>query len=59
MNDKAEDDKKCYDPEIIFEKDGEWFFYDETWSFFYGPFPSKEVCERALTEYAKELNNEE
>lgn len=61
MSNKTEVDQSdvgYYDPEIVFEKNGEWFFYDETWSFAEGPFPSKEVCEKALEAYAEKLSED-
>ena len=35
-----------------------WYFWDETWSWAYGPYPSKGKSEQALNEYGKELNKE-
>lgn len=35
----------------IFKKKGKWYFWDETWTDFYGPFESKEECKKALKSY--------
>lgn len=32
-------------------EDGSWYFYDEVWTNEYGPYPSKEKCDAALSNY--------
>ena len=34
---------------------GKWYFWDEVWAYTHGPFDTKEVCDRACTEYAETL----
>jgi len=32
-----------------------WYFWDETWSYRYGPFCNRKAAELALVKYAKQL----
>ena len=32
-----------------------WYFYNETWSYSYGPYPTKEKCQQELIKYAENL----
>jgi hypothetical protein len=41
--------------ELIFEKDGEWFFWDETWTYAHGPYESYEETEKAQKRYCEWL----
>lgn len=45
------------DPIYQHPKDGQWYFYDETWSDCLGPFPSEEDARRELEEYVEWLEN--
>ncbi len=35
----------------VFEKDGKWYFWDETWSELSEPFDSEEECREELNKY--------
>jgi ABC-type ATPase with predicted acetyltransferase domain len=35
----------------IFEENGQWFFWDETWSDPYGPYASRKEAVEALRKY--------
>ena len=37
----------------IFEKDGEWFFWDETWVYDYGPYFSEYSVHLMLVKYCE------
>lgn len=41
----------------VFQDGNEWFFWDETWTQFLGPFTSEEEAERASQEYANYLTS--
>jgi hypothetical protein len=43
-------------PSAIFEKDGKWWFYDETWSDSHGPFATEALATEALNDYVLYLN---
>ena len=45
----------AYDP-IYKTGAGEWYHYDETWSFAVGPFDNEKQAEEALERYCKELD---
>lgn len=47
-------ERKGNDP--VFEQDGEWFFWAETWASYIGPFPSEEEARTKLDEYVDYLN---
>lgn len=32
-----------------------WYFWDESWSSCYGPYPTREVATNKMAEYAKEV----
>lgn len=36
-------------------ENGEYYFYDKSWSFKYGPFSTEQECRDELNEYAKKL----
>jgi len=36
-------------------KDGKWYFWDETWAFEKGPFDSEQEARIALCKYGKEV----
>ncbi|CAA2141379.1 hypothetical protein [Hyphomicrobium sp. ghe19] len=38
----------------LFEKDGQWFFYDETWANTHGPYINRDAAKRALHAYCWE-----
>lgn len=40
----------------IFEREGKWFFWDETWSYDYGPFDTEEEAKRNLKAYTRFLD---
>ncbi len=42
-------------PDIVFqdEKDGKWYFWDETWSNAHGPYESKDEADEKLNEYCE------
>ena len=42
--------------EPVFEREGKWFFYDETWSDSIGPFETRGEATTQLAEYARKLN---
>jgi len=42
------------DAEILTKNAG-WYFWDETWAYRYGPYPTKEVAREACINYAKSL----
>jgi hypothetical protein len=41
----------------IIEKNGKWYFYDETWSELFGPYNSEMEAFRHLLQYAKYINH--
>lgn len=41
--------------EPIFEKEGEWWFYDNLWADIYGPYNSKKEAEKFLEKFCKEF----
>lgn len=42
-------------PDPVFEENGAWFFWDETWGNKYGPYASKELAQSELQKYAESL----
>jgi len=40
----------------LFQKDGLWYFWDETWGHYLGPYESHGSADAALTRYTKYLN---
>lgn len=44
----------CHAP--MLEKKPGWYFWDETWSYRYGFFPTEEKAREAFDNYAKGLN---
>lgn len=42
-------------PEAIFEKDGKFFFWDETWANSQGPFDTREAAQEGMRKYAESL----
>lgn len=40
-------------PKVTFQKDGKWFFYNETWSEAFGPFDTQEAAHDGCHLYAK------
>ena len=53
------DDVEIEWPDPVFERDKNWFFYDETWSDCFGPFASEEDARIALASYLHWLNTGE
>ena len=47
---------KEHDP--VFEKDGKWFFYDETWAGKHGPFSTELQARSELNLYVTWLNGD-
>ena len=43
----------------VHEEGGKWYFYDESWVDYYGPYPSKEFAERMLGCYLAYLETGE
>ena len=43
-----------YDEECGITTSG-WYFADETWSYYYGPYEDEEAAKQACIEYAKQL----
>lgn len=41
--------------DILFEEDGEWYFWDETWSTIVGPFPNEWIARQKLEEYIHDV----
>jgi hypothetical protein len=41
----------------VHEEDGQWYFYDETWSNRLGPFPDRETADAKLNAYVIYLND--
>jgi len=39
----------------IHEKNGKWYFYDESWSEVWGPFETHEEAEHELAKYLEKL----
>ena len=39
---------------ITQNKDGSWYFWNETWTFEYGPYNTEELARKAFREYCKE-----
>ena len=42
---------------VIKKEDG-WYFFDETWSFLEGPYPSEKIAREELKNYAQHLDKE-
>lgn len=42
---------KMDEPKELFQENGQWFHWDETWSYKHGPFPDLETARRALNVY--------
>jgi len=40
----------------VFQRDGKWYFWDETWANEEGPYASESECRTKLIEYAKHLD---
>lgn len=43
----------------VFTHHGAWYFWDETWTQFLGPFDSEEKARKSLEQYAKYLSGED
>ena len=37
----------------VFEKDGKWYFWDETWAYEYGPYSTEEEARFRLDLYVE------
>jgi len=48
-----EADAKILREDPVYEKNGKWFFWDETWSTGYGPFDAEEVARKKCINYYK------
>lgn len=46
-------ERKWRDP--VFQEDGQWFFYDETWALSHGPYETEEKAREVLAKYVKWL----
>lgn len=46
-----------FDP-VFVDENGEWNFWDETWSESYGPYLTEEDARKALQEYSLYLDGE-
>jgi hypothetical protein len=44
---------------MVKQRDDGWYFWDETLSGDYGPYQTKEQCEKELARYIKEFLNED
>lgn len=42
--------------EPVFQEDGQWFFYDETWAYTHGPYESEEKAREVFEKYVKWLD---
>jgi hypothetical protein len=40
----------------VHEKDGQWWFFDETWADEYGPYATEELADEAVKQYAAYLD---
>ena len=49
--------KREYDP--VHERDGKWYFWDETWAYESEPFDTEEQANGALQVYCDKLYEEE
>lgn len=45
-------------PDPVHESEGNWWFWDETWAYRYGPYESREDAVAALRQYVKELDGD-
>lgn len=45
------EDAKILREDPVYEKEGEWFFFDEAWSTSFGPFESEEVARKNCIKY--------
>lgn len=45
--------KTVSDP--VHQEGGEWYFYDETWAYRYGPYSSEKEARDKLKEYAEKF----
>lgn len=45
------------DPVHFDEKERAWFFYDESWAYRHGPYPSREKANEECNKYARSLDN--
>lgn len=55
---KLEPLEKVEYQEPVHERDGKFWFWDETWTDEYGPYETKEAADRGCLEYATWLNGE-
>lgn len=46
-------------PDPVFELDGKWYFYDETWTQYCGPFPDESHARTGIESYEKYLSRGE
>jgi hypothetical protein len=42
---------------IFTRADGLWYFWDETWTRYYGPYDSKDEAEKMCNDYARWLDD--
>lgn len=47
------EEKKPFNDNPLYEKDGKWYFWDETWSNSYGPFDTEDIAKDKLKNYCK------
>ena len=47
--------RQSYVGDPVFRVQDQWFFYDEVWVSYYGPYSSEEECDDKLKEYGKNL----
>lgn len=55
FNDGNADVQNGAPDKVVHEEDGWWFFYDETWSDRWGPFPSKDNARTACGFYCRKF----
>jgi hypothetical protein len=46
---------KREEPEVVYEHEGKWYFWDEIYSDSLGPYKTKEEAEAACRRYAEQL----
>lgn len=46
--------KEVAEDQVIFYSNGQWHFWNETWSYTHGPFKTREICRQELKNYCEE-----
>ena len=44
-----------YNPDPVRYENGQWGFYDETWSEWHGPYVSEKAARAALAKYCRDV----